>query len=192
MPFINITSKPFSFTRGKDATELSRLLTQAMMLGVMETFDNEGGTIRWQELKARTIKQRLRQGFGAGPILDRKHGKLGLRGGVVEDPQPDKAVVGVKAGIPYARIHQFGGIINRSARTGKIDLRTDAKGNLLHQEGYKNLAVFAKKRHKRKTERKFTAAAYTIRIPARPYLAFTRKMYRSLITTVIKFFEPGK
>lgn len=76
---------------------------------------------------------------------------------------------------PYARIHQEGGVIQRSGREGAVRLRTDAKGRLIRQgkEGRKTrLAVFASAGHKRAVERAFTHGPYQIRIPARPYLTF--------------------
>jgi len=58
--------------------------------------------------------------------------------------------------LPYAKIHQEGGVINMPAR--KMRLRTKRSGQ----------SVFASKRHK--ATRETTARAYKITIPARPFL----------------------
>ncbi|MFM9902140.1 MAG: phage virion morphogenesis protein [Polaromonas sp.] len=70
----------------------------------------------------------------------------------------------------YAAIHQFGGTINKLAFSSTLRLRTGKGGVLLRQKSDARLAVFAKASHKNATTRRYTVAAHTINMPARPYL----------------------
>ena len=70
----------------------------------------------------------------------------------------------------YGPIHQFGGTINRAAFSSTLRLRTGKGGALLRQKDHSNLAVFAKKSHKKAVERRYTVGAHTITMPARPFL----------------------
>lgn len=184
---ITVEVKKISIASG-DPLQLSQQLTHAMYNDVMKTFEEEGPG--WAPLRPRTKKQRLRQGFGEGPILDRKRGRLGLKGGIIEAPSKTEAVVGVRAGIPYAAIHQFGGNINRISNPGKVRLRTTKSGKLVRQENYKNLAVFGKKSHKLVREVEYKGGkAFTISIPARSYLKFTQRLLDRIEEIFKKFVE---
>jgi len=70
----------------------------------------------------------------------------------------------------YGAIHQFGGTINKLAFSSTLRLRTGKGGALLRQKDHANLAVFAKKSHKRAVGRRYTVGAHTITMPARPFL----------------------
>ncbi len=72
--------------------------------------------------------------------------------------------------VKYAAIHQFGGEIKRAAYSSWLRLRTDAGGALLRQKKNANLSVFARVHHKRAVERRYTVAAHSIKMPARPFL----------------------
>lgn len=77
--------------------------------------------------------------------------------------------------VVYAGIHNFGGKIDRAAFSSWTRLRTDARGRLLRQSairegGSDRLAVFARATHKRAVERRYTVGAYSITMPARPFL----------------------
>lgn len=190
MSFIKVETKklPVPDKGISNSLELSKRLTHAMYLNTMEVFDQEGPG--WTPLKARTIKQRVREGFGEGPILDRKRGNLGLRGGIIESPSKTEAVVGVRAGIKYALVHQFGGIINRVVKAGSVRLRTNKKGDLLRQKDYKNLAVFGKKKHKLAKEVKYEGGkAFQINIPQRKYLFFNDALITKLKTVALEFLN---
>ena len=77
----------------------------------------------------------------------------------------------MKATAPYAAIHQFGGTIQRAPYSTKVRHRTDAKGNLLRTAAFNGKGlVFAKDKQKRAKERWFEVKAYSIKIPARPFL----------------------
>lgn len=172
---------------GKPATELSSQLAQAMYDNTMQTFKEEGPG--WKGLTKRTKKQRLRAGFGEAPILDRKRAMgLGLRGSIIMSSNSDEAVVGVRSGIPYARIHQLGGDITRHPFSSTVNLRTTKSGKLVRQKDYKNLAVFGKKSHKLTKSVRYTISkAFTIKIPARPYLVWSARLLDQ-ITQIAKSF----
>lgn len=98
------------------------------------------------------------------------HGESGtLRRQIVWQVAGDTLTV--KATAQYAAIHQFGGAIPRQARQVEVRHRTNAKGELLRTQAFNGKGlIFAKKTHKRALTRYFDARAYTINMPARPYL----------------------
>lgn len=79
----------------------------------------------------------------------------------------------VSATAPYAAIHQFGGTVKRAAGQITTRHRTNAKGELLRSKimGGRGL-IFAGSRHAstRVLARTFEHAAYSINIPARPFM----------------------
>lgn len=85
-------------------------------------------------------------------------------------------VLTVQATPRYAAIHQFGGTIERSPFSMLIRHRTNARGELLRGTtgggkffGGRGL-VFAKASHKRVRESWAQVGAFTIRMPARPFM----------------------
>lgn len=70
----------------------------------------------------------------------------------------------------YAGVHQGGGKIERLAHSSWLRLRTNKAGALLRQADHANLSVFAKATHKNAVTRRYTVGAYTINMPARPFL----------------------
>ena len=193
--FIGIDQKKIAFeSLNRDKflrMELSRKLTHAMLIHTEEVFDKEGPG--WTPLKAKTRKQRVRQGFGEGPILDRHRGWKGLRRGIIEAPTSTKAIVGVRTGILYALIHQIGGVINRVTKPGSVWLRTTGKkGKLKRQKGYPNLAVFKKKKNKLGKEVKYEGGKqYQIVIPQRKYLFFSDDLLKKLGEIASDFLKKG-
>lgn len=192
MTLIKVEVKEISIGANKPSIDLSRRLTHAMFNSVMQNFESEGPG--WSPLKAKTIKQRLRANFGAGPILNRrKRIGVGLWGTIIEAPTKTQAVVGSAAGIPYAAIHQFGGVIKRTVKPGSVNLRLSRgkSGKLLRQENYKNLAVFGTSKHKTKKVEYKGGKSYQITIVARPFLKFTENLIAE-ITSIAKNFFEGK
>lgn len=129
----------------------------------MEMFSNEGYPAKsWADLSKSTQRQRASKGHWPGK-------KLQASGQLISSIQTsagkDYAAIGTNK--VYAAIQHLGGTIQR---TGTIRLRTNADGSLRRQKNAPNLAVFAKKRHKRAVTR---AVSYTINIPARPFLPAT-------------------
>ena len=101
---------------------------------------------------------------------------------IVSDSSDDYAQWGTNR--IYAAIHQFGGDIDRAAYSIQLRLRTDRKGNLLRQESRKNLAIFAKGRHKLARTVNATIGAHQITIPARPYLGINAADEASILDII--------
>lgn len=71
----------------------------------------------------------------------------------------------------YAAIHQFGGPISIPETTVKLRHRTTATGELLRTKLFNGKGlVFAKKGDEQSQLREFKRRAYTVHMPARPYL----------------------
>ncbi len=118
----------------------------------------------WQGLKASTLRKRRKAGKGAQILRDTGR----LMNSIAHTAGDSEVVIG-STNVEYAAIHQFGGAIQRKGRAGSVRLRTDARGNLIRQKGYGNLAVFAKQRHKRAVGRDYQGRDYVIPIVARSF-----------------------
>jgi len=187
---IKLEVKSISIGKNQPSIELSKRITKRMYNHVMTTFEQEGPG--WEPLRSRTKKQRLAQGFGEGPILNRKRGTgRSLIGKIIESSSETKATVGVAGQVPYAAIHQFGGTFNRISQPGRVQLRTTRSGKLERQKKYPNLAVFRKKSvHKMFKEVEYKGGkSYSIRIPARPYLKFTQELLSDIKKIAVDFFS---
>ncbi len=150
-----------------------RLLVQ--ILGTVESQTrkriDEGGPDPsgrpWPKLSA--DYQRWKRKHSSGKILN----LFGpLRDSLMYDAGEDEGQVG--SNLDDAAIHQLGGDIQRGARSITVRHRTTAKGELMRTAlfGGKGL-IFANAAHKRVLERTYQAEAYTIHMPARPYLGLS-------------------
>lgn len=186
---INIEVKKMKIGSSRPTSELTKTISKLMYDHTQDAFKNEGPG--WTPLSKRTVRQRISQGFGEGPILDRKMARQGLRLGIVENNTATKAEVGPRKGILYAAIHQFGGVINRIVKPGKVSLRTDRKGKLLRNKDYKNLAIFAnKKTHKLKKVIEYSGGKpFKITIPQRKYLFFSPQLVSDIKKAAVDFFK---
>lgn len=136
-----------------------------------ETNFEAQGRPSWVPLSASTVAARRKRNKGSS-VMQILQDRGILAASIGTEYGADFALVGAGgAAKDYAAIHQFGGTIERAAHSTKVRLRTDAKGNLLRQDDGK-LAVFAKDSHKLARESWHEVDAYTIKIPARPYLPF--------------------
>jgi phage gpG-like protein len=113
----------------------------------------------WLALSKRTIAQR-RKG-SSKPLLD---------SGRLRDTITPRLVgadaVHVGTNVLYAAIHQFGGVIQHHPQSRLVRLRKRADGR----------TVFAKNSHKRAITKFGTnTTGWSVRIPARPYLATTER-----------------
>lgn len=165
--------------------QLTQQISKVMYDSTMSVFDQEGPG--WTPLSQRTLKQRLRQGFGEGPILNRKRGRLGLKGGIIEASSGTKAMVGVRSGIPYALIHQLGGIIKRAARSETFKRTRASKSTKNYKKGqFKKLP---KDFGERELGKGLSFKAFTINIPARKYLVFTQQLKDQIISIAKNYFK---
>lgn len=110
----------------------------------------------WPALKPATVKRR----GSAHPILQVSAG--GLAASITHGGDANSAWVG--AAKKYAAIHQFGGTVERQARTSTVYFRQNQRTG---QVGSR----FVKKR-KSNFAQDVTIGAYTIIIPPRPYLPY--------------------
>jgi len=147
-----------------DLTPVTRAISTYLLSrteGNLAAQSGPGGA--WPPLSPATKKRR-----GAEARMLQESGRLA--GSIT--PSWDAGSAGIGSNVIYAAIHQLGGDIERQAYSGSVRLRTTATGNLLRQGAKgraKNLAVFAKAKHKRTRTVDFTAGGHTIHIPARPY-----------------------
>ena len=111
----------------------------------------------WQPQAPATIRARSRRGRSQNRILDETGTLVGT---VRHQVTGDRVEIG--ASTPYAAIHQLGGTIAMPARDGTVYLgrkRKDQAGRRV-----------AKKKNKTTEARAVKIGAYSITIPARPYL----------------------
>lgn len=113
----------------------------------------------WTPLRPKTIKERERKKLTPIAIL-RARGYLA--GSINYQAGDDEVRIG--SPVEYAGIHQLGGTIEIPSRQAKIYRKKDERGNVGRR--------FVKK-SEADTVTDVTIPAYSITIPARPYLGFT-------------------
>ena len=153
--------------RAEDPVPPGQAIGPLLVSSMVRNLQAEGRPEPWATLAPATRKRKAKA--GKTKILTWSGG---LKRSVTYKVVGTRVVVG--SILPYARIHQEGGYIQRF---GGVKLRTDRQGSLLTQAGLGHtfhnadrLYVFAKKSHKRQVERALTHGPYAIGIPARPYL----------------------
>lgn len=95
-----------------------------------ERFDSEGHG-EWQPLAESTIRDRARQGYGPGPILQRTKD---LRDSLVDPARASRKTARTMSygtSVPHARFHQEGGSIpGRPPKRVILDLRVEDRRRL--------------------------------------------------------------
>jgi phage virion morphogenesis protein len=121
----------------------------------------------WLALSRRTIAQR-RKGSNK-PLLDTGRLRNSISYRLVGADAVD-----IGTNVAYAAIHQFGGVIQHHPQSRLVRLR---QVKVKRQDGTSYLATrFAKDSHKKaRAARGTNAAGWSVRIPARPYLATTAR-----------------
>lgn len=159
----------------KNGRPLFKQVAQVLEFHTEQNFEAEGRP-DWVPLAAATVRERMKRNKGSS-LLKILQDRGILASSVSSRYGADFSEIGAGgAARDYAAIQHFGGTIERAPYSIKTRLRTDRKGNLLRQgeEGSaKGRAVFAKDRHKSVAESWHEVEAYSITIPARPYLPFT-------------------
>lgn len=153
---------------------LFRRIAGTLEAETMHNFDQQGRP-SWVPLAESTKAERLKRNRGSS-VLKILQDRGILRASVDSGFDADSSFVSAGgAASAYAGPQQFGATIERPAHSTKVRLRTDRKGNLQRQ-GTKGSAsgraVFAKDSHKQVRESWHEVGAFTIEIPARPYLPF--------------------
>ena len=162
---------------GADNAELMEEINAQMLYGVQRRFETEtapNGT-KWLALKPATIKRRTkgRNNRGGSPAILRDSGLL--YASLQQASDATSAIVGTN--LAYAAIQQEGGVIQRYARSTTIRLRKVG-----------GRTRFAKKTHKRAEDRRVTIGAYTMTIPARPYLGFSEADRAAMLEIAEAFY----
>lgn len=156
---------------GHNMSPAMRAIARALRNSVEDAFAKQASPFgpAWAALKRSTLKARRGGGDGAKILQD--SGQLAASITATSDATSATVTTGKR----YAAIHQFGGTIERPAYSIKTRHRTDRKGNLLRtgQFGGKGL-VFAKDSHKSVLERWHEVNAFSVAIPARPFMPVSR------------------
>lgn len=150
---------------------------------VEENFAKEGRP-RWRALAKRTVKAREKRGYVPIKILTQR-GDLARS---IEEGS-DRTSAWVATSLRYAKIHQYGGEIERAAYGGTVRLRANRKGQLLRQGGVGGLAIFAKDRHKQAVSRRFETGPFKIRIRARPFFLVPSGDRDKLVSAAAQFLS---
>jgi len=151
--------------KGKNLKPLMRAIAGIMNFAVEENFKTEGRRLKkgWTQLSNKTIKERTRKKKWPGKILNR-HGASGLSGSINQKWEERSAQIGSNKA--YAAIHQFGGTINRAARSEIFERLRNTRG--ARKNKFKKLA------DDRAVKKGFSFKAYSVRIPARPFLELNK------------------
>ena len=142
-----------------------------------KTADPATGT-PWKPLSASRQRQRAKKGRSIANMLQDSGLLVGSIArpsgqGAVRDIGPDHALVGTD--VPYAAIHQLGGTIKREAAPMTVRLRK-----------WKGRTLFAKTKHKRVRIVDTAHKAYTITIPARPFIGVGPTDIQDMLDTITR------
>ena len=157
--------------------DLSEIMIDASARAFDKTADPATGT-PWQPLSASRQRQRAHKGRSIANMLQDGGLLVGSIArpsgqGAVRDIGPDHARVGTD--VPYAAIHQLGGTIKREAAPMTVRLRK------------KNGRIqFAKTKHKRVRIVDTVHKAYTITIPARPFIGVGPTDIQDMLDTITR------
>lgn len=108
-----------------------------------------------------------------------------LRRSIIRIPNRSALNVKIQTDLPYAKIHNEGGIINKSEQTGKI-LSFNKKGRFAKQKT-------EKQRARTSYQQKVTISAHTIKMPKRQFIGdsynLNEKVKAVLVKRLNKVFE---
>jgi len=145
--------------RSADLRPALRVISEDMYDAVMENFDTEGHG-QWPPLAKSTLRQLRKKGKAGGKMLNRSAG--GLKSSIQAVYDENIAAVGTNK--IYGSTHQFGADINVEPRPllfRKYKRGTNKGRSLFSKESNAQFGMKSK--------------AYTIHIPARPFLALTEE-----------------
>lgn len=151
---------------------LMRNLAAVMHQAVMDNFDT-GGRPAWVPLAPATVRYKKEAGRER-PLIMNNH----LRGGITTYHDNDSALVG--SNLPYARIHQEGGIITQPPRTQSTYHKRRKDGSVKNRFVKKSQADF---------EQVHQVDARRITIPARPYLQLTQADKKKICQVVMQYLS---
>lgn len=140
------------------------------MLDAVETNFEQEGRPKWMGWSPAYAKKR-----GPGKILQ-KSGRLAAS--IRAATSNDEATVG--SNVRYARIHNEGGEIKHEARTKNLYFKQYKNGSVSRQ--------FVKKRNSNFVQ-SATVGAYTVKMPARPFLQLNNEDMKEIENTVTRYFQ---
>ncbi|EFG7849497.1 phage virion morphogenesis protein [Shigella sonnei] len=156
-------------SRLEQRAPLMRALAADMGDAVEENF-NQQGRPAWMGWSPRYAKKR------AGGKILQKSGRLASS--IEQDSDNDSATVGTN--VVYARIHQEGGTIHMPPRSQRAYHRQGKDGRVGNRFVKKSRANFMQWN---------TLPAYSITIPARPYLQLNQDDLRQMEDTAERYFR---
>ncbi|MBZ0197257.1 MAG: phage virion morphogenesis protein [Ignavibacteriales bacterium] len=166
-----------------DLTSLHQLIAGEMDDAVHRNFRREQAGDegeKWKPLAKSTLQNRKTKRI---KILQRRGAGGGLLGSIITTYNKDYAEIGTN--LQYAAIHQFGGVINKAAKSETFIRKRwkkdkfNKKGDLIHKKGQFRRGTSGGKG--------FTFRAHSIIIPARPYIALTEKNHRIIVSEIARF-----
>ncbi len=101
-----------------------------------------------------------------------------LRRSIIRVPNRSALNVKIQTDLPYAKIHNEGGIINKGEQTGKI-LSFNKKGRFTKQKT-------EKQRARTSYQQKTTIGAHTIKIPPRPFIGDSYNLNEKVKAVIVK------
>jgi phage gpG-like protein len=101
-----------------------------------------------------------------------------LRRSIIRVPNRAALNVKIQTDLPYAKIHNEGGIINKGEQTGKI-LSFNKKGRFTKQKT-------EKQRARTSYQQKTTIGAHTIKIPPRPFIGDSYNLNEKVKAVIVK------
>jgi len=173
-------SKALSGVAGKIKQARPLMIQIAGVMGdsVESNFAAQGRP-KWKQLSKARIEQRQQKGSWPGKILQ-DTGRLASS--VQQKATDTEAIVGTN--VIYAAIHQFGGTINIPAHERVIHFKKFSRGK-------KKGKVRFSKEGKATFAQKTRTAAYTINIPARPFLGVDFKEITQIRRLVLDYVKSG-
>jgi phage virion morphogenesis protein len=137
-----------------------------LVMSTQRHFETETGPSgKWAPLSPRTANRRIGRGRRGTANILRVSNRL--YSSIVGDSSAKEATVGTNA--IYAAIHQFGGTIDKAARSQDINLSTG-----------KGRKRFVRASAKRKRSMTVQIGAHSIAIPARPFLYLDDSDFRAI------------
>lgn len=171
-------SKALSGIAGK-VTQARPLMLQiaGVMADSAESNFSAQGRPKWAALSKESIEQRRKSGSWPGSILQ-ESGRLASS--IQSKATDTEAIVGTN--VKYAAIHQLGGTINIPAQDKVLNFKKFNRG------ANKGKVRFSKE-SKASFSQKIKTQAYSIKIPARPFLTVTPKEITEMRRLVIAYIK---
>lgn len=151
-----------------------------LMGSIAQNFQREAGPdgVPWAKLRPATIRARERKGQTPIQIL-RATRRTGLSSSIHYEAFPDRLEIGTPK--EYAAIHQLGGTIERAARKATIHRRRGEDGKF---------SKFVKASEATDSQ-EVTIGAYTITMPARPFIGASAEDEKIMIEIATDWLEVG-